>query len=263
MPVFGMPDWAGTALTHGSNRIPGIVKAIAAGGSASSVIQFAKPGYYANIRPQYSGVSGNTPFCKVQWIWADANPKTIDIGQQTWTVPLHNAGLYSPVLARGPVGGPYAQLNVTNLDPGQPITFFADLWESTQHIARDDWRDSDINGFNGAGGFTPAPPAQPSSNKLASFALSVFAATTYILPLYAGQAFLNAVFNPVAGGSVFFQITDLITNAIIYQSAGTTTSAIIVQTPITLPRNPCALGLQAPATGGSFNISLNTMEYAS
>lgn len=259
----GRPDWVGTPLAHGANRIVTITQAVPASGQITPNVQFAKPGYMINLRPQYSGASGANPFCRVNWRWVDANPATLDLGEQDWTVPVLPNSVYQPVLGRGLVGGPFAELDVTNLDTVQPISFIIDIWETTQHIARDDWRDSNPLGFQPAAGFTAAPGAQPSANVLASFTATRNAAINYILPLYAGQAWLDATIIPIAGATGTLQVQPYDQSALLYNSGSVTGSTIFAAQPVTMPRKPCLLSLFASGGNVTFEITLTAMEYAS
>lgn len=261
--MTGRPDWQGPPLTHGAQKIGSFTFAVAAGGTSAQVVQFSRNGYIVNVRPQYSGASGATPFCLVQWLWSDANPKTIDLGEMKWEVPVHASGVYSPVLGHGPVRGPFAVLSITNLDGAQPINFIVDVWETTEQIARDDWRDSEVNGFLAPPGFTAAPGSSPSRNKLASVITSLTANTTYLLPLYAGQAWLELFANPVGGGSVGLTIQPVSGGGNVYNTGNLAAATQVNGQAITLPREPCTLNFQAPATGSNFVLALVAMEYAS
>lgn len=259
----GRPDWVGTPLSHGANKITTITLPVPASGLVTPNVQFAKPGYMVNLRPQYSGASGATPFCRVNWLWADANPKTLDLGEQDWTIPVHPNGVYSPVLGRGLVGAGFAELDVTNLDAVRPITFIADIWETTQHIARDDWRDSNVFGFQPAAGFTGAPGTQPAANVLASFTNTFAVQTSYLLPLYAGQAWLDATIIPLAGAVGTLQVQPYDQSSLLYNSGSVSGSTIFAAQPVTMPRKPCLLSLFASGGNVTFEITLTAMEYAS
>lgn len=263
MTTPGHPDWAGTPLTSGVNLVFSRDIPIAAGASISQYMQFVKPGYLVTINLSYSGVSGAVPFARVHWQWEDANPANVDTGYQRWVLPVLPNGVYNPIIGSGPVRGAWLQVRADNLDGVQPVTLGISVYETTQHIARDDWRNANIFSEAIAPGFTPAPGSDMAFNILTSTITTVSANTLYMLPLYAGQAWLAASITVAAGATGQITIQPYDNSGTLYTSPSISATTLIAPQPVTLPRKPCTLLFEASAGNVTFDMTLTAMEYAS
>lgn len=263
----GSRDWGGGAQSTGANKLASLSFAVGAGATVFGGNQLiTKPGYLINVRPQYSGASGAIPFCQIDVRWGDA-PQTIQLGFERWVVPIHATGLYVPVVGRGPTAGSFFTSRVVNLDTVQPITFFADIWETTQHASRDDWRDADVFGQGPPPGYPSVPGASMANNILfaGGSTLPAGQSITYLLPLYAGQVWVDFVAQtgrtvqfilqiPASLPAVFGGGTQLFNDT----AAGLTFQAALPRIPVELKVvNP---GATNPLT---WQASIVAMEYAS
>jgi len=258
---------AGTPLLHGWDKTLSGAYSVAAGSTVTEYAQWAKPGYLVTLIPVWTSTAGTVPFARVTWRWCDADPLSIDIAGQTWVVPVHDSGVYSPAMGMGPVRGPWAQLELANLDSSEAITFTVYAWEVTEHIARDDWRDASPNAFTAPAGFTVPPLSEPRELILGAGSGTTIAANgqlTYILPLYAGMAGLNIT---AGAGNFTARIEPALTAeepATAYFNPkvadGTTVSELIV-----LPRTPCVASFAnlSATSAAEVTWSLNAMEYVS
>lgn len=263
---LGHPDWAGTQQVHGFNRVLSYATPLAGNASATVDIPFVRPGYVINFRPQFVSTNGANPFTRVDARWMDS-ALSVDIGPMiTWEVPTLVTTGYCPTLGQGPVRGQTLRFKMTNLDPAQSITPFCDMFEASHHIARDDWRMSDVFGTLAPPGFTLAPGAFPTENVLAEFVTTPSALTNYLLPLYAGQAWLSYQIVVPAGqvGELF--ISPYNNAAVRYFDTGAINGVTVIQNSVavTLPRKPCFLQINhAGSLTTQYAVTLTTMEYAS
>lgn len=252
----------GTPLLHGlANRLNDT-----SGGSgtlsvpaSSTIFPFVggitKPGYLISISSAIN-VAATVPFLGIQMIWKDT-VTGLGTAEEDWYIPATNSGLIT-IYGKGPVKGSQLSIGLQNLDPAQAQTVSVAFWETTHHIARDDWRSL---GSGAVPGFSPAGGGFPAANALCNFAFSTSSNVSRLLPLYAGQAFITSVIS--GGTSPAIQITpidpSLFGNGAIYGSS----SMSVTAAPIALPRIPCLLTLVPGGSLASFAVALTIMEFAS
>lgn len=253
----------GTPLLHGYNTIigPSHVYNIPANGQSNTgaLIPVSKPGYQM-LLVLTTPNTVTVPFATVVMRWFDPSG-TVQVHRQDWTISGTVAGS-TGIQAQGPTRGTFVQLTFVNLDPAVAQSISVTMMETTHHLARDDWRNGALN--NNPTNNTWAPGANAVGNVLAQVVRTTAATETYQLPLYAGQAWLTATFNPTVGGQIAqFQIQPYDQGAWLFSSPGATGNSVVTAAPVTMPRKPCDLILIPPAGGATFIISLVTQEYAS
>lgn len=257
----------GNPLLHGVDQITTYATSLAAN-SAIDLGPFTlnKPGYLINIRPQYTGASGALPFILVRMRWTTGN---LEIGYQEWILPVLPNGNYCPIIGQGPIRAQKLLITINNLDPAQAVTPFFDIWESTHHIARDDWRTATVFGYIGPPGFNAPPGANRfSTNELIAVtgqALAASASTNFLLPAYAGEVFLNFVAGTGQLVNVTFQVPTILPSfagggaGIFSDTAGGGTFRLI------FPRCPVLVGVANPSSTAAivWSMFISTQEYAS
>lgn len=268
----GHPDYQGPPLASGVQRVAAggtINLAVPAGTtSAAQVIQFSRPGYLINVRPQYSGASGATPFALLTVRWQDANPGTVDLGDFSCVVKVNAAGVYSPLLIAGPVRGNFASVTLANFDGAQPVTWLMDTFETTHHIARDDFRDADIGGYTAPPGFAHGSVCSPSAGILGgdiNLNINAGATDTAILPVYAGevQYSYNTNGGPIVVNIGFFIPNNgaLGSNLLWNETVG---AAQAISHRFIHPRSPVVISFQNTSAGAlRVTWSAELQEYAS
>lgn len=193
--MTGHPDWQGTGLVHGIDLLagPNATVTLTPGQSRSVPILFAKPGYVVSMFASI-GAGAGIPFCQVDLEWEDATSSVV-LDFQTWIIPAVSSGGYT-MRGSGPVRGPLGIFTFTNLDGGNNMTVTYSVIETTQHIARDDWRGPLGRGFGAVPNYTLA-----NSNISAGILQAVpptagntvpaNSTITYLLPLYCGPMQLS------------------------------------------------------------------------
>lgn len=191
----------GTPLLHGVKSVysSGSQVIPASGTFTTPNITITKPGYLIRVTAQMSAANAVQPTVKADLSWTVAATGTPITAQEQWYLPAASVSAMRTD-GRGPTKGDTLSIVFTNGDTVDTCTIFVNVWETTQHIARDDWR-STGSVASAAGG---AIANQNFANLIASDSFSVPAATTITknLPLYCGQAaiFLNQ--NTAAGSQV-------------------------------------------------------------
>lgn len=267
----GFPDFGGTNLVHRFAQVFTFSGPMTAGQSLYiGNPPVTKPGYVINFRPQYTAANGVNPFCKIRIRWYDP-AQTVDIGMPVeFIIPVMANGVYQPFMGMGPCRGAVMSLHVDNLDTGQGITPFTDVWECTQDIARDDWRGpAGIFGVLSPPGLTYAPNSNIMENVVfATNSLTIPAGGTanYILPSYAGEARLNFNAGGAAGAQFNMEISQFpSTLGPLFLYSNTAPSGAQVSNQIvTLPRQPCLLAFGNAGTQPvTFSGTMTTIEFAS
>lgn len=167
----------------------------------SGNITFTRPGYLIRMTVQMSGANGSMPSIRTQLSWRVNAQGGSFTSVETWYV-AGGGSQTRRTNGRGPTKGDTLQIDLTNGDAGNSATIQIQVWETTQHIARDDWRgDNSVAGNNGQGAANDA-----MANIIAQEIVSINAGATMIhnLPLYAGQ--VDIWINQNTGAGSTFQV---------------------------------------------------------
>lgn len=251
----------GTPLLHGANVILSgtTYSPIPAGGSVlTSIMQVHKPGYFITLVASPLLTGSTVPFITVQLYWyADAGG-TETVSLEQWTMPTGQVLTGYAVMGRGFTKGNYLKLQFFNLDPSVNAQMqVVDITETTQHIARDDWR---VQAAATVTGYATPPNSQPLSNLLSAGTLNP--GNSFLLPLYAGEADL-CVNTMIAGQTMTITSPNLDgylpAGLSFYQATGVAGNVNAAR--IILPRFPVLIGLSGAA--GTVGFSLTALEYAS
>lgn len=254
---------------HGWNSLGVDSITIGPNGTVTQNFTPTEPGYQISLSAQYtttiSPTAGAVPFVTVIATWLD-NVTGITISQESWDIYIGQNAEPFIHFAKGPVQGPQLQLTFFNQDSAFTCMVTYEVSQTTHHIARDDWR-SGVTPNNPPGNiYEPmAPGANMTKNVLADFNVTTsLAELNYMLPLYAGQAFLGMELQPSGSGTYQVEIIAWNGTGNLYQSPVlvSATSLIISNTPITLPRKPCEI-LAFGTNSFTLNLTLTVMEYAS
>lgn len=174
---------------------PNSTLTVPAAGSASFSVNFTKPGYLVDLYASIAAAAA-APWCLVEFKWQDSGGATI-AALQHWYLPASSTGPWR-VCGQGPTRGPMLTVTVTNYDPAKAITLTYSLAQTTQHIARDDWRAVDTTTANVAGyGTFGSTPNGLAFSDLAGGVLinqsgdTIPASTQwgFLLPLYCGVVY--------------------------------------------------------------------------
>ena len=260
--VTGAPG--GTPLLHGAKQVYTVIgQVVAANGTFSTgAIPIAKPGYMIRIAAQMSAAGAVTPYMEADLTWS-VTPNTGQVtAEEIWYI---NCGGGSSVRTngKGPTKGNQLNITFTNGDLVDSCTINVQVWETTQHITRDDWRNS--GGIAGAA--STAIKGDGLANIVANDTFNVPAGTTLQknLPLYSGQA--NAWFNTNAAAGSKITIVpagDFVVNSSSPLAVFDWTQVMTAPISVILPRCPCALQiLNNGGAGFAFVGSLTAVEYAS
>jgi len=254
----------GTPLLHGARQVFSVTgQVIAASGTfTTGAITITKPGYLIRVTGLMSGANAAVPFLEadVQW-WVNPNNGQLT-SEEIWYL---NCGSASAVRTngKGPTKGDRMSIAFTNGDAVDSVTVNIQVWETTQHITRDDWRN--------AGGVASATAtginADGLANIIASDSVNVPANSTKLknMPLYAGQVNITINQNVAAASQVNiqpigdFNLASAQPVAILdwTKPLGTLYSAI-------LPRCPCQVVVFNGGAGAvNLLIGITALEYAS
>jgi hypothetical protein len=242
---------------------------IAAGATAFPTVALKKPGYLISIAGEMAA-SGTVPFLEVTPIWYDSNVGAAagqGYSQESWWVPMSDTVATMYTYGKGPTKGNELQLAIKNLS-SQSASVYLLLGETTQHIARDDWRSGVLTGVPG---YTSAPNQNPLGLILAGGgpAGQIFTVSQqyiYLLPLYSGQAFID--FNgPGTQSELTVAVADLNGNYMFSDVVGLgqgSNPGVNYRGTFYLPRQPCQLYI-ANAGPNAPNVfwGLTIVEYAS
>lgn len=139
----GYPDFFGTPLVHGLNFLagPNATLAVPANSTRSFNVLCSHPGYAIDIFATIANAAATVPFYLVEFIWQDSGAAAI-IDIEHFYLASSNTGPWR-TCGKGPTRGQLLTVNITNYDPAFAITVNYSIAETTQHIARDDWRTVD------------------------------------------------------------------------------------------------------------------------
>ena len=143
--MTGHPDWIGTPESHGMNFmvLPGTTRTIGPNSSQTFTVFPNRPGYALGIWASITSAAATVPWYQVEFMWRDLSSVTI-LDIQHYYLPATSSGIYRTT-GKGPCRGQALQVTITNFDPAFSMTFAYSLAETTQHIARDDWRTVDLS----------------------------------------------------------------------------------------------------------------------
>lgn len=270
-PDFATPQAHATAiastgapLLHGVNPLAqALAVAAPVGGFPTQDFVIAKPGYVAQIKAVSAG-QPTVPFLRVSLFWDDTPVGPNRTAVEAWIIPVTNSGGSTVrVFGKGPTKGGFLQMQFQNHDPALAATVTLTLIETTQHIARDDWRSDPIASV----GTFVAPGGDPFANLLAGEAgQSIPASGSHqrLLPLYCGQVAFNLLQNAAVSLETTLTAQDPNAgNTIIYQNNGSTA---LTQGPliVNLPRCPVLLNLGNLGTvATNLSWAMVPVEYAS
>ena len=194
-PPGGMP------LLHGVRQVFSVTnQVIAASGTFNSgVITLTRPGYLFRILAQMSQVGAVLPSVSCDLTWKVGGVSGPATAEEQWYVPA-GGSTTKRTTGRGPTKGDTVTIAFTNGDAAASVTITVTVWETTQHMARDDWRSDGAVSSSGASAITQ----QISTNNLGNDSFNVPASTSLIrnLPLYAGQANIWINQNVAAGSQI-------------------------------------------------------------
>lgn len=235
----GWPDWSGRAELHGLHALvpPGTSVVIPAGGSSTVVVPFTRPGYILMVNAVISNPASTVPFARIGMNWLAADAATT-LAYEEWYVAAVNTGGLWRTSGKGPVKGDFLSFSIGNLDPAFSMTVGYMLLETSQALARDDWRTIDYP-FPTSPYAAIAPGAYMPNNCLISDreVINNTVDKFYLLPLYAGEVqlqFATSSLSMIVNLGIPFPIPNL-NNTVIWQDQ--TTSDVTVQ--LVLPRAPC------------------------
>lgn len=263
----GHPDWAGTALVHGADNIVtnlSIATPVGQYSTSSKVLMVAKPGYLIHIGANYGGGSPTKPLITCEPYWYDPTGAWY-MGHERWVFAGEktNVGNYK-VIGTGPTKGSYVQFFLSNNDPSVAATTIITLVETTQHLARDDWRALPEEGTT-LPEYTLLPNAYyAAGNYLANSQITVnqSATNTYLLPLYAGPVSIT-VAPLTATASQNWSITDALTGYTLY-AGGATAAAPSNAVQAVLGRHSCLFNITNTSASAAFtsDVVITALEYS-
>lgn len=254
----------GTPLLHGAKQIYSLTgQVIAANSSFATGFQtVTKPGYIIRITADNTAGLTVTPIVECDVLWQVSASGSVAASEEIWyTWSGNNA--QRRLLGKGPTKGDRMQVTFTNADLVNSVTLNVTIWETTQHIARDDWR--------GDKGVTSTTATTMVGDMLAN----IIACDTYTvgaganvarnLPVYSGPASIwinqnaaaGSVVSIVAAGdsnlAVFNPVVQLDWTALPFQLKN-----------IYLPRAPCQVqALNQGAGPVTFSVCIIALENAS
>jgi hypothetical protein len=231
---------------------------VPAAGSQFPEFTLSRPGYLIVAQVE-TAADATSPF-----LWTEAewhNPAaSIKIAQENWYIPAVSAGTFL-TYGKGPVKGATLILGLKNTDPAQAMTVTLSLYQTTHHIARDDWRSDSLGNVPG---YTAAT-CDALGLILADIAQDIGAGDSqaWLLPLYAGQAYLSWTNSASQDATLTVTVQHPVLGAIPIWSA-TSGAAAGGPVQITLPRCPCTLTIKNSGTETSaFAAGVTAQEYAS
>lgn len=139
----GYPDYFGTPLVHGINFLTSVGQTsnVPANSSISFTLLCSHPGYFIDIFATVASGSATVPFYSVTFDWMDSNQLAL-IDRERFYLAASSTGPWR-TCGKGPNRGQLIKVTITNYDPSFAMTANYTIGETTQHIARDDWRTVD------------------------------------------------------------------------------------------------------------------------
>jgi hypothetical protein len=217
--VPGYPDFFGTPLVNGVKFAagPGATLAVPANTTKTVSMLVSHPGYFINISATIANAGATVPWYLVEFVWQDSGGATV-IDVEHFYLPAASSGLWL-TCGKGPNRGQLLTVNITNYDPAFAMTVTYSIGETTQHIARDDWRTVNYNTavIPGYGGYSQTPNGVALGDMAAGClatqnndTLPAHTTWTQLLPLYTGLVFWQ--FNANAAITVSVRIPTALGN---------------------------------------------------
>lgn len=264
----------GTPLLHGIDYVEGPIATVLVGAasSASVTIPFLKPGYVISVSALVANSLSTIPFMTADMHWTDSTGAAF-FGRVKYCFPMTQSGTFT-VGGSGPVRGPFGILTFTNHDPTYGATVTVSVIETTQHIARDDWRgplegDPSLVGvipiYNGGTNFAPTGDvARATFANINSGVIPNNTTDTFLLPLYTGD--VGFTFSATAGLNITIRPPTQLANVegigdeAMYNATNVTNVAIGEL----MPRVTCVFTVNN-TSGGNVNFSIQStiLEYTS
>lgn len=254
----------GTPLLHGAKlAYSSTSNVIAASGTFSTgAIPIGKPGYIIRLNTQMSGVNAAVPYLECDLTWSITPNTGIVTSEEIWYINCGSSGAVN-TRGKGPTKGNQLNITFTNGDSVDSCTLSVQVWETTQHISRDDWRNP--------GGAPSASAAGIHADSLANivandtFTVGAGASVFRNMPLYAGDVnvWLGSVTGPTAQVNIV-PVGDF--NVATPQPIATFDWTVNFRTPtrVTLPRCPCQIQfINGGGSAATAQVSLIALEYAS
>lgn len=207
---------------------------------SSPIVPLTAPGYFAHFEALANAASTN-PFFGIEMRWLDPTANFI-MGSEKWVIPASSVAAGAVVVGKGPIKGTQLEVLIDNFDPVNTMTIQALVLETTQYIARDDWR-SIVHGS--IPGFTIRNSDEPSLILVQQSALTFSAGVsrTVLMPLYAGQVAIDVTLSAAENVLVEVLAVDPVigSDTLVFSNV----SSALNQGPFiaTLPRTPCKLVL--------------------
>lgn len=257
----------GTPLLHGLTNRYNATSTVAH--NATGVIgplTITKPGYVISLSVTIPNTA-TASLLGVQFIWKDSFTG-VQTDEEHWYIPMAASGTL-PVYGQGPTKGDQLTVNLVNFDGAQTATVTMTIWDTTHHIARDDWRGTFFPGIISGAPFTNG--AQLTDDAFSLFlgevtAFNIAAATTALfgIPLYCGQISISIGLS-VAGNTnvkILAMNPKLAGNFVIYSgTANALTNPPII---VSSPRSILMLSINNTTAGGIlYTIGATGLEYAS
>lgn len=254
----------GVPLLHGVKNLLNLTgQVIAASGSITvGPIVFAKPGYMIRILAGMSAAGAAIPFVEAQLQWSVSTQPGQLTSVESWYLPASGVGTIR-TNGRGPTKGDTLNIVFTNGDAVDTATINVGVWETTQHLTRDDFRSA--AGAASASAVNIGADAPGLIIGQTNTSIPATSVTNFNMPLYAGQVNININTNTAAGSTVTLVPVGDIT-------AGATRPLRVMDWTmpngnyqgIILPRAPCQLqASNAGAAAFNFVCSVVALEYAS
>lgn len=139
----GYPDYFGTPLVHGLNFLTqvGQTSNVPANSSISFTLLCSHPGYFIDIFATVASGAATVPFYSVTFDWMDS-AQAVVIDRQRFYLAASSTGPWR-TCGKGPTRGQLIKVTLTNYDPAFALVVNYTIGETTQHVARDDWRTVD------------------------------------------------------------------------------------------------------------------------
>lgn len=256
----GKPDWSGHQILHGTDAVLAqqTISLTAGQSKTTANALVTRPGYLISILGSASA-SVSVPFVEVTIRWFDSTG-TVQLGITDWIIPCTTSA-DTAIFGQGPCRGGSFTVTTKNLDGVHALSLTVAMYETSHHIARDDWRQSFSN--SAPPGFTWAPNSDmPLGTLIVDQSVGNFPAgsTTYLLPLYDGVMSLSAE-SGTSNVTISVVTAVLSTNNFVFKlAAGVAQNNLIVP----LSRQPYILTVAnsgtSAATGWLHGVAL---EYAS
>lgn len=264
-PDFGLPQahataisTTGTPLLHGANVVQGANAVVCTPLGFQSPFQtVAKPGYIIAITAVSAGTP-TSPWLRVSLFWFDTPNAQHGTAEEVWVIPVTTSGGSTiRVLGKGPTKGQSVTIQLHNTDGAVACTATYTFVETTQHIARDDWRSDPIASVAGQTAPAQQDPWALIMGAETGIAIGASAQHAVLLPLYAGQVALNLVNpNTTKNLGVTVQAVDpALTGAAAQLFNEPLYAAETLHATINLPRCPCQLVLFNNQTVGITGLS--------